>query len=51
MKFISEYPFRFVMRAGKKSEFSLCERMFVFQLRLAGDSLKNIERKCLELNG
>jgi hypothetical protein len=37
---ISEYPFRFAMRAGKKGKFSLCERMFVGQLRLAGNSLK-----------
>jgi hypothetical protein len=32
------------MRTGKKDEFSLCERMFLGQLRLAGNRIKNSEK-------
>ena len=36
INFISDYPFNFTMRPGKKDEFSPFERMFVYELKLAG---------------
>jgi hypothetical protein len=43
--FISDYPFSFTRRTGKKDEFSHCKRMFVYQLKLAGNSFPNIQTK------
>ena len=36
---------RLTMRAGKKGEFSPCERMFVCQLKMKGDTFPNIKSK------
>jgi hypothetical protein len=45
--FISGWLFKFTIRAGNIDEFSLCERMFVRQLRLAGKSLKKIRESAM----
>ena len=36
---------RLTIRAGKKGEFSPCERMFVCQLKMKGDTFPNIKSK------
>jgi hypothetical protein len=47
--FVSDYPSS--MRAGKKGEFSPGERMFVCQLKLAGNNFTSIKRKFQERFG